>query len=97
MMNLKLQQICCKTLRAYGRANWKTIPVKECRQPLVLVPKNICFPYYAIMKLARSEKIYIRQGVLKKILIARACLQKRDYDLRVYDGWRSVELQENLF
>jgi len=99
MLNyLKLQLVRYKTLQAYRSGEWKTILIKENSEPLVLVSDEIVFPYYSkIMKLLGDEKIYLRKTVLRNVLEARGYLLKQGYDLRIYDGWRSTELQENLF
>ena len=95
---LKLQFVRYRTLRAYRSGDWKKIPIKENGQSLALVPEEISFSYYSItMKLLDSEKIYLRQEVIENVFKARKYLQRRGFDLRVYDGWRSIELQENLF
>ncbi len=49
------------------------------------------------MKIAKNEKLYLREEVLQKTLAVRETLKKQGFDLKVYDGWRSAELQENLF
>ena len=47
--------------------------------------------------MATDKKMYLREDVLNKVLIAQSCLKNYGLDLIVYDGWRSIELQENLF
>lgn len=95
---LRLQLIRFQTLLAYKYNDWKKITIKENGQPLVQLPNEICFPFYAdVMKLSENKNIYLRQEVLERVLKARSFLKKQGFDLRVYDGWRSVELQENLF
>lgn len=95
---LQLQHARFKTLCAYRYGDWKKISIKECGEKLVQVPNEIVFPFYAkTMKLTEDKRIFLRESTLTKTLEARKYLQKIGYDLRVYDGWRSTELQENLF
>lgn len=87
-----------KTLRAYSFGSWKGLPIRECSEPLVQVPPEYCHPFYAQeMKVATDTRIYLREGVLGRFLQARALLNECGYDLKVYDGWRSMELQASLF
>ncbi|MCK5511131.1 D-alanyl-D-alanine carboxypeptidase family protein [Candidatus Parcubacteria bacterium] len=99
MLNyIKLQWVRCKTLQAYRSGDWKEITIKENGEPLVKIPKEISFPYYSrVMKLTDNKEIYLRQKVFNKIKKARLFLQREGFDLKVYDGWRGAELQENLF
>jgi len=95
---ITLQFLRFLTLRAYKHGDWKKVPIKENGQSLVIVPSEIAFPFYhRVMKLANEGNIYLRQKVLEKVLKARSLLNEKGFDLKVYDGWRSVELQENLF
>lgn len=91
---IKLQRLRYVTLKAYRSGDWRKIPIKENNQKLVEVPKDITFPFYArVMRLVTDQRMYLREGVLEKV----TWLQNRGFDLKVYDGWRSVELQRNLF
>ena len=93
---IKLQLIRYMTLRAYKSGDWKKILIKENGQSLVKVPEKIVFPFYSrVMKLVNNENIYLREEVLERIFKARSLLQRQKFDLRIYDGWRSMELQEN--
>lgn len=95
---LWLQYVRFKTLSAYKYGDWKNIPIKECGEELIQVPEEIAFPFYAkVMKLTEDKRIFLRKTTLEMTLEAREYLHKMNYDLRVYDGWRSIELQENLF
>ena len=95
---IQMQRLRYVTLQAYKSGDWRKVPIKECGQPLVQVPADIAFPFYAkVMNLTSEEKMYLREEVLERVLRARVWLQNRGFDLKVYDGWRSVELQENLF
>lgn len=95
---LHAQRIRLKTLLLYRNANWRSIPIRECNEPLVLVPPELCHPYYSrSMRIVEDDRIFLRAGVLDRFLQARKILSRLGYDLIVYDGWRSIELQENLF
>lgn len=95
---LRLQLARFITLRAYRGGDWREILIRENGQPLVEVPEEIVFSFYFhVLKIAKNEKLYLREEVLRKILTVRETLRKQGFDLKVYDGWRSIELQENLF
>ena len=95
---IRLQRLRYVTLHAYRSGDWRKIPIKENGQHLVAMPDEIVFPYYArVMKLVPDEGMYLREEVLNRVLKARERLRSRGFDLKVYDGWRSVKLQENLF
>lgn len=95
---VRLQLLRYTTLHAYRSGDWRKIPIRENRNPLVEVPSEISFAYYAReMQLVDHERLYVRAQVLERLLAARSALQSKGFDLKLYDGWRSVELQENLF
>lgn len=99
MLNyFKLQVARYITLMAYKRGDWRKILIKENKQPLVEVPEEISFPFYRnVLKITESKKLYLREEVLDRVLSARGILKSQGFDLIVYDGWRSLELQKNLF
>lgn len=99
MLNyLRLQMERYTTLKAYKKGDWRKIPIKESKQPLVDVPEEIVFPFYCnILKITKEAKIYLREEVLDRVLLVQKHLKSKGFDLKVYDGWRSIELQENLF
>ncbi|MFO0702566.1 MAG: M15 family metallopeptidase [Candidatus Andersenbacteria bacterium] len=95
---LYLQTIRTTTLLAYRRRDWREVPIVECGEPLVEVPTDMAFPYYhQEMHLTDDPRMFVRQRVLEMLQNARERLQGKRYDLRLYDGWRSIEVQENLF
>jgi D-alanyl-D-alanine dipeptidase len=96
---IKLQKLRFETLLPYHLNDWRKVPIKENGEPLIQIPKEISFPFYSRkMKIVTDERMYLREGVLERIFFARSLLQKKyGLDLVVYDGWRSIELQENLF
>lgn len=94
---LKVQFVRVKTLIAYKKS-WRQIPIKENKEPLVLVPEDVTHPFYAIdMKMTSNKCVYLRKSVLDKFLLARKMLMNVGYDLKIYDGWRPNRLQESLF
>lgn len=95
----RLQYLRYVTLRAYQSRDWREVRIVENNEPLVEVPREICVPYYAReMKLVLDERIYLREQVLVKVLEARDRLySETGLCLQVYDGWRPIELQKNLF
>lgn len=93
-----LQATRFKTLRAYRNGDWRKIPIKESGQSLVQVPKEMTFPFYhSVLKITDDSRIFLREEVLDRVILAQKHLQAKGLGLLVYDGWRSVELQENLF
>ncbi len=87
-----------RTLYAYRHGDWRKLPIVENHEPLVQVPPEQCYPYYAReMKLVTDERIFLRAEALRRFRHAHAFLKRQGYDLMVYDGWRSLQLQENLF
>ncbi len=99
MLNyLKLQVARYFTLMAYKKGDWRKVLIKESNQPLVEVPGEMAFPFYHnVLKVTDSDKLYLREEVLDRVLVARTKLRSQGFDLMVYDGWRSIELQEKLF
>lgn len=94
---VRLQALRARTLLAY-RGNWRNIPIQECGEPLVQIPQEMVYPYYARdMKLVTDERLFARSGLYSRFLMARQEVQQHGYDLIAYDAWRSLELQENLF
>ncbi|MCG3145041.1 MAG: D-alanyl-D-alanine dipeptidase [Gammaproteobacteria bacterium] len=85
-----------------GPGEFENIPIKECDEPLVSLtsaPQNRIktYPQYFHhgYKMA-SQTIYLRQGVLK-LLEKAVKLLPNGYCFLVYDGWRPVALQAELF
>jgi D-alanyl-D-alanine dipeptidase len=77
--------------------DWQKVSVKENGEPLVMVPDEFCHSWYALeMKLISDKRVYLRKTVYDMFLKARTLLPQ-GYDMKIYDGWRSLELQEDLF
>lgn len=95
-----LQWVRFVTLSSYRNKDWRKKRIKECHEKLVEVPPNLAYPFYTNeMGLSSDPKIYLRQGLLDRFLIAKEYVSKYnpEYYLVVYDGWRSLEIQEKLF
>ncbi len=74
---LRLEYARHKTLKAY-RADWRTLPIKECGEPLVMVSGNYCLPYYADkLKLIDDRRIFLRESVYHAFLHARESLARQ--------------------
>lgn len=96
--NLILRYHHVRTILAYQRRDWRGLPIKENNELLVQIPESICFPYYAEeMKITKDRRIFLREEVAERYLNAKAKVKAHGYDLVVYDGWRSLEVQESLF
>lgn len=87
-----------RTLLAYRGKSWRNLPIKETGEPLVTVPEKMCHSFYCLeMELIDSPVIFLRRTTLDMYLEARKIMLSLGYDILVYDGWRSLVLQENLF
>src|SRR5216683_3497682 len=94
----RLLELRAQVEQAYETGNWRNLPIEDNGEPLVLVPPHLCYPWYALeMRLTNDTRTFLRRTVYGLFLIARLSLNAMGFDLKVYDGWRSVELQENLF
>ena len=94
----RMQALRYITLSAYKTGDWRKLQIKECGEPLLALPPDITYPYYSKeMKLTNDHSVYLREHVLERLLVARERLVSIGYDIKVYDGWRSIEVQENLF
>ena len=95
-VRLRYEQV--RTLLAYRKGNWREIPVVESHEPLVLVDPADAHPYYADeMALTDDRRTFLRRTVCENFLSARDGLRAEGYDLKIYDGWRPIVLQEKLF
>lgn len=93
-----LVEVARCTQKAYATGKWRDLPIHENHEPLVQVPVEYCHSFYALeMGLTDDTRIFLRKSVFEMFLLADTLVKKQDYGLIVYDGWRPVELQENLF
>lgn len=77
---------------------WRSAHIEECGEKLVKVEDEVAHSWYCHeMGLTDSPDLYLREGVYAMFNSARTILRGVGYDLRVYDGWRPVGLQETLF
>ncbi len=98
MKEIILQFIRFRTLWAYRFNDWRNVPIKECGENLVPLPIHQKYPFYAKeMGLTQDERVFLREEVYDRYLVARDFVARRGYDLVVYDGWRSLDVQKNLF
>ncbi|MCB9802783.1 hypothetical protein H6761_02055 [Candidatus Nomurabacteria bacterium] len=95
---LKLQLVRFQTLFSYKFGDWRKVRIIENNDLLVEIPSEMRYSYYChSMHLTTDHRIFIRSSVLDRFLKARSILLDQGFDLIVYDGWRSYELQEKLF
>ncbi|HHH12558.1 MAG TPA: hypothetical protein ENJ77_01630, partial [Candidatus Moranbacteria bacterium] len=98
LLNLRVQYERFRTLNAYKSGDWRNVPIEENGDPLVPVPDECKYPFYAIeLKLSDEQTVCLRKQVLRQFMYARRLVRELGYDLIIYDGWRSVELQTKLF
>jgi D-alanyl-D-alanine dipeptidase len=98
LLDVYARKVQFKTLFSYKYGSWRNLPIQENNEPLILVPQEICYPFYAkSMNLVEDDRLFLRERVLSMAFHARNIVQTEGFDLKVYDGWRSVSLQENLF
>lgn len=98
LLDIYARKIQFLTLFSYKNRSWRNLPIKENNEPLVLVPREFSYPFYAKnMKLVKDDRLYLREKVLSMAFRARDIVRLSGFDLKIYDGWRSVSLQENLF
>jgi D-alanyl-D-alanine dipeptidase len=88
-----------KTVRAYSNGrSWRALPIRECGKPLVLVPREFNHPFYVReVSLADDERVFLRERLFEMFLRARETFLREGLELKIYDGWRSVDLQESIF
>ncbi len=74
-----------------------SIPIKECSEPLVNLANYdfILEPVYFKQGLAKTDKMYLRQGVADKLLEIQKDL--KNYKFKIWDGYRSRDEQNNIY
>lgn len=81
---------------------WKEIEIRECGEPLVLLndraPNLIAVDpqYYARGIDHASSNLRARRGVANRLVIA-ASLLPHNHKLLIWDAWRPIEVQQDLF
>ena len=94
---MDLQDVYAQTVKAF-LTPYYDVRIRECGERLVKVaPKHSHSWYCREMKLISSPDVFLRETVYGMFLTARETLVEQGFDLKVYDGWRSIELQEALF
>ncbi len=69
---LRIQYLRYVTLSAYRSGDWRKIPIQDNGQKLAQIPEDIAFPFYArVMNLVTDERMFLREEVLEKVLLAR--------------------------
>ena len=97
-INTLLQFERFRTLAAYNRRRWQDMPIRETNEPLVEMSPSLCFPYYAHkMHLTADPRIFLREQVAERFTVAARIVAHYGYELRIYDGWRSLAVQEGIF
>ncbi|NLO75757.1 MAG: M15 family metallopeptidase [Clostridia bacterium] len=77
--------------------------IKECGEPLVEIKNNEYFiiapQYYQQGIPGAIDKMYVREGVYKRLVKAAQLLQKikPGYKIVILDAWRPPKVQESLF
>jgi D-alanyl-D-alanine dipeptidase len=82
---------------------WKKVPIKECGEPLVELKNNEYFiisPQYHQQGIPHAiDKMYVREGVYKRLVQAAKLFQKLKpgYKFVILDAWRPPQVQNSLF
>lgn len=82
--------------------SWKTIPIQDTGESLVSIGDSglvVSSAYYDQGIHGALPEIYVRKGVLDKLLLAQQYLQETHpgYKVQVWDGWRPILVQQALF
>jgi D-alanyl-D-alanine dipeptidase len=94
---VELKAVKLATEAAYLR-DWRSVPILECGEPLVRVEADEARSWYhEVMALTTDPHVYLRETVYGMFAVAREIVKEVGFDLKVYDGWRPVALQEQLF
>lgn len=97
-INLVLYYHYFVTVLAYKMGDWRKLPIEESYEQLVEINPDFTFPYYSKeMRLTSDSRVFLRKNVALNFFKAREIVGRYGYELVIYDGWRSLEVQENLF
>ena len=74
------------------------VVIREHHEPLVqLDPGEFELrPQYFKQKLTTDSSVWLREGVVEKLRAIKAMLPE-SWNIRIWDGWRSMELQTKLY
>lgn len=77
--------------------SYEVIPIQENNDPLVDLSKTdlICDPAWFKQKLIDTDKMYLRQSVVEKLLSVQKVFQ--GYKLKIFDGFRPRILQDKIY
>lgn len=77
--------------------NFEIVPIKESAEPLVDATKAgiFCEPVYYNQKLSPDKRLFLRKGVVEKLLTIEKELGK--YKFKIWDCFRPREVQNKLF
>lgn len=73
------------------------VEIRECAEPLVLVSAEMSYPWYYHKMSLGSNQIYVRASVFDGVRAANEWAGSLGYSIKVLDGYRSNELQQQLF
>lgn len=73
------------------------VEIRECGEPLVLVPAEMSHPWYHREMGLGSDQLYVRASVMDCLRAASEWAGFRGYSIKVLDGYRSNDLQQELF
>lgn len=83
-------------------SGWERVPINECGERLISI-NNLCSEkiccmneYYRKNIYGAIKEIYLRESVAN-LLVKATTMLPRGYKIIVFDGWRPVEVQKNLF
>lgn len=95
---LRLYYERARTQEAWAENDWHTMLIIDNNEPLVELSHTICCPFYFDkMGIGKNQKIFVRESLQSMLYKAWEITQFFGYDLAVYDGWRSVLVQETLY
>ena len=80
---------------------WNQIPIKDCGEPLQLVPSSLlCLEPHPYLSLGApyqedNDPWKLRSGVISRLIKAQDQLMSinSDFRLAIFDGWRPIDVQ----
>jgi D-alanyl-D-alanine dipeptidase len=79
-------------------SNFTTVPIKECGEPLVTIPRDEFAQEHVYLNngWTTHQKVYIREGVLERLRRLQNSFAGNYYFL-IWDPWRSREVQGVIY
>ncbi|MFA6512424.1 MAG: M15 family metallopeptidase [Patescibacteria group bacterium] len=76
---------------------FESIPILESNEPLVALDQNVLVlePSYFQQKLSQDERMFLRQGVVERLMEVQRCLP--GFRIKIFDGFRSRDVQRNIY